>query len=376
MNTTVNKLSMTKDSFVFSVHQAAVARQKPNGFFDSHLRFEPFLENTWTIDAKPTFSLFKKELGQIMEHHFSILPNYRRNEVVNLENIAWFSHSIAVLFADIEFLLMAYTGHGFPLLPTAEIPHATTSKNIAFAIKKHADFKHSDAAEKYSLFPLIDEQEHVLDDLYVQELWSLVAFFAKRHFGDYAPLITCYIEWKYVDKTVAPETVDWNVRPPCGPAYRKEFKELFEEERNKRFGGRTGKANHGGKFSNDRPKVGDGEKKEGFEKKDSFEKKGRFEKNDRSNRNDRKDWREKPFQSRQNSESDQAASQQMEQALDETRQAIAKLQANKNIPEIALTPQNSFIRREQHMIISQAGFATESRGDEQNRCVCIIRKES
>lgn len=130
MNTT-NKLSMTKDSFVFTVHQAHVGRMKANGTFDSHLRFEPFLDGTWKLEDKPSLISFKKELTQILEHHFNILPNYRRNEVVDLENISWFAHSIAVLFADLEQLLLAYTGQGFPLLTTASFVHFPKNMGIS-----------------------------------------------------------------------------------------------------------------------------------------------------------------------------------------------------------------------------------------------------
>lgn len=366
---------MTKDSFIFSVHQAYVARMKPDGSFDSHLRFEPFLEGTWKLDENPTLASFKKEAAQIVEHHFTILPNYKRDEVVDLENISWFAHSIAVLFADLETLLLAYTGNGFPLLETSIIPHATTSKNIALAIKKYSDFKHKEAEEKYSLFPLLDDQEQCVDDLYIQELWSLIAFFAKKFFGSYSSLITSYIEWKYVDKSVEKEVIDWNVRPPCGAAYRKEFKELFEEERNNRRFGSANRKDQGRK-DHDRPVPEI--KQEDINKASHAESKG----------SDRK-WKSPSYKERDGQRPKQAfnrfkkdfdenqinQNQNMDKALEEARLAMEKMKKDKDIPEISLTPQNSFVRREQHMVISQAGFGTESRGDDKTRCVCITRKE-
>jgi hypothetical protein len=367
---------MTKDSFIFSVHQAHVARMKSNGSFDSHLRFEPFLEGTWKLEENPTLASFKKEAAQIVEHHFTILPNYKRDEVVDLENISWFAHSIAVLFADLETLLLAYTGNGFPLLTTAVIPHTITSKNIALAIKKYSDFKHKEAEEKYSLFPLLDDQEQCVDALYIQELWSLVAFFAKKFFGSYSSLITSYIEWKYVDKSVEKEVIDWNVRPPCGAAYRKEFKELFEEERNNR---RFGSANRKDQGRRDHDRPAENVKPESnVNQIPQVESQGSDRKWKSPSYKERDGQRPKPAFNRFKKDFDENQinqTQNMDKALEEANLAMEKMKKDKDIPEISLTPQNSFVRREQHMVISQAGFGTESRGDDKTRCVCITRKE-
>jgi predicted RNA-binding protein Jag len=59
--------------------------------------------------------------------------------------------------------------------------------------------------------------------------------------------------------------------------------------------------------------------------------------------------------------------------LYETRKAIARLKEDSGLQEVLLKPQNSFIRREQHVVISDAGFGTESRGEGKERAVCIIR---
>lgn len=372
---TTNKLSMTKDSFVFSVHQAYVGRMKSNGIFDSHLRFEPFLDGTWKREDKPSLLSFKKELTKILEHHFNILPNYRRNEVVDLENISWFAHSIAVLFADMEKLLLAYTGHGFPVLTTASIPHATNSKNIAFAIKKYADFGHKETEEKYSLFPLIDDQENQVDEFYIQELWSLIAFLSKRVFGEYSVLITSYIEWKYADKSVEKEVIDWNVRPPCGAAYRREFKELFEEERNNRRFGNSGgrdrerKDTRNNAASSTENRAPNNSSHSDDKKEKVFETKERPS-HPKSNFRDRNRFKDKEPHIKS-----QAHIENLNRALEETKAAVEKMKQDKDILEISLKPQNSFVRREQHMIISQAGFGTESRGDDQERCVCIVRNK-
>ena len=74
------------------------------------------------------------------------------------------------------------------------------------------------------------------------------------------------------------------------------------------------------------------------------------------------------------SAADQKQQQHLEEALEEARTAIQKMIKNKNIPELSLAPQNSFIRRHQHSLITESGFETESLGESRSRHVCIKRK--
>ena len=170
---------MTEDAFLHSVNQAYEARIKPDGRFQSHLKYEPFVEKTWVFSQSLDFPSFKRILSDIIQHHYAILPHYRKEETLNLETISWFSHSMAALFADMEYLLKAYVGQGFPPFMDSKIPHTNSSKNILCAIKKYAEFKtkasapssqvnleptnKEQAEEKYSLFPLLGEVEKVLD---------------------------------------------------------------------------------------------------------------------------------------------------------------------------------------------------------------------
>jgi hypothetical protein len=59
--------------------------------------------------------------------------------------------------------------------------------------------------------------------------------------------------------------------------------------------------------------------------------------------------------------------------IEEARLAIEKLQKNPGINQIPLDPANSFIRRQQHSLIVEAGFETESRGEGRDRCVHVLR---
>lgn len=391
------KLNITKDSFIYSINQAYEARLQHDGNFKSHLRYEPFLEKSWSLPKSPDVNSFKKSLEEIIQHHYATLPNYRREESVNIENISWFSHSMAALFADIEYLLTAYTGHGFPMLSDARIPRSNTSKSIIAAIKKYADFKNNETnGEKFSLFPLHNEENSTIDETYTHEVWSLIFYFIKKSFGVYTELIGLYALWKYVTKLDSSEVVDWNVRPPCGELYRKQFKHLFEKDYQKSSFKKNGsESNHfkkhepesngelnetnrnhknqSEKVSTESPQV----KAERPERREGghLDRKERFTRRD-DERNERKErfTHREGGQSRFKKENNRNQEAVIEKALEEVNLAIKKLQKNSDLQEIELAPQNSFIRRQQHVVISEAGFETESRGEGDARCVCIKRK--
>ncbi|BBH53919.1 R3H domain-containing nucleic acid-binding protein [Fluviispira sanaruensis] len=399
------KIEINSDSFIYAVHQAFEARSKANGEFNSHLRFEPFLIGSWAQPESFDLSVFKSLLNEIIAHHIKVLPHFNRNETVNLENIAWFSHSIAALFADIEFLLVSYTGHGFPLLPASVLPKVTSSKNIIAALTKFKEYvsaPSTESREPFSLFPLLSETEEKLDDNYVQEIWSLIASFAKKYLGSYFELFSSYALWKYTTKEQVIEAIDWNVRPPCGISYRKQFKELFDREREER-NARRNERNSQKRGDKDKPHFKKDERKsqhaprqERVEKtekpqisaeasalpveKSSFVIENAAQVAEKPRSEGKMQTRnavakfQNSFQGQSNS-ADPRSQQNMEEALLEANKAVQKMLKNKSIPELSLNPQNSFVRRQQHVVISEAGFDTESRGDARSRHVCIKRKD-
>ena len=387
------KLELTKDSFLYSIHQTYEARMKPNGDFNSHLQFEPFLEKTWTLPVNSNIHTLKKTMSEICEHHVQVLPQYRREESVNLENVAWFSHSIAVLFADLERVLMAYTGQGFPLLRESKIPRTNSSKNIAAAIAKFADYKIQESQESpFSLFPLLNENTENLDDFYTEEIWSLAFYFIKKFFQNYSNLMTLYATWKYVKKTESTHVVDWNVRPPCGDTYRTQFKHLFEKDYSKgRNSGKNGNNAYNGKNNtSSEQKFEDKSQAPSSFKPRSTDENGGSQFKPRSSdeqtpskfkprsSDDKENFRgkDKKFSSRPRENREERGDQTeiIEKAVKEAILAVKKMQNNLELTEFSLNPQNSFIRRQQHVVISEAGFETESRGEQEERCVCIVRK--
>lgn len=409
----LTKLSITKDSFLFSVNQAYEARIKQDGSFQSHLIYEPFLEKTWSLPEKPDTHSLKKTLASIIEHHYEKLPNYRREEDVNIENVSWFSHSEAALFADIEHLLFAYTGYGFPFLPNAKIPRTNSSKNIQKAIEKFATFQaKNNTEEKFELFPLLDENDVPIEQQFTEEVWSLIFYFIKKYFGPYTELMSLYATWKYVVAPVNTEVVDWNVRPPCGELYRKQFKHLFERDyfKNNPSKSSSGDKKHDSKWKKDSPAVNataseteeieqepkfkprptGGESKPPFtpqarpefqERADRPQREDRPRRNDRPQRDDRPHRGDRPQREDRPNRGDRPErprrgdqEELVKQAIEEASKGVEKMKKNPKLNELSLSPQNSFLRRQQHVVISEGGFETESRGEDENRHVCIKRK--
>lgn len=369
------KPTINQDSYLFAIHQAQEARLKADGSFQSHLRYEPFLLKTWALPESSDFSTFKKNLLEVVDHHFHTLPNYRKKESVNPDNLAWFALSIATLLADLETLVVAYTGSALPKFNVPSLPKQNSSKNIILAIQKCLQSQSSspEASEesnaKFSLFPLLDEAGTDVSEFFTQELWSLVGSFVKKVFGNYADLFVSYVEWKYSDVKEPEVAVDWNVRPPCGSVYRRQFKELFDERRH-----RFDKSDKGGKYVK-RPEAAP-PKKEFTDEKPAPKK---FQETRRPRHEDGprfNDARPNGNGRHTNSHDDGAQNQMaLDAALKETQLAIIKIQNDRTLPEFSLAPQNSFIRRQQHVLIAEAGFETESRGEGSERCVCIIQKE-
>ena len=371
--TETSKISINPDALIFAIHQAYQARSRVNGGFDSHLRYEPFLTNTWEIPQKPNFQNFKSYLNEVITHHYNILPNFQRNETVNIENISWFSHSIAALFADIEHLLTFFTGEKLPLFKSNAIPRAISSKNIALAIQKYSNHLQLKPAEEqvvFTLFPLMSESGENVDTVYVQEIWSLIASFIKKIYGSYFDFIQNYVLWKYALQELPNDVIDWNVRPPCGISYYKQFKELFDAEREERFAKRNEKNQ---KLKSQKDKSDNNHQ----DKKKHFENDTRYQKRDKPLRSE-KEYPAKNSKFKSDEEwgnsPDLQQQKNLENALDEAKQAIKKMLSNVEITEINLMPQNSFVRRQQHSLITEAGFETESLGEAKTRHVCIKRK--
>jgi len=63
----------------------------------------------------------------------------------------------------------------------------------------------------------------------------------------------------------------------------------------------------------------------------------------------------------------------LRRALREVEDAMRQIQAG--VPEVELSPQNAYVRRRQHELARAANLASESRGKEPHRRVCIYREE-
>lgn len=322
-------ISINLDSFIYSIRQAFDARSKKHGIFESHLKYTPFLDNTWQKPDSADISSLKTPLSEILKHHWVAIPHYQRHEPVTLENISWFALSMATLLADIDYLCKESLGYGLP------------------------------------------SKQDQTDD--TKALWALVTNSVHEVFKDYASLFDIYTEWKFNPHIEKKEPVDWNVRPPCGVLYKTEFKALFDEIRNARFGNRNQSKNqhtqHKDKAGRNNDHSEQNRQKTDDSNHRSTEKPQRQHKprqHDDAARDDRRSRRPKKL-----FEDGGAA---LKAALEDCKKALETMKENSNLHELALPPQNSFIRRHQHTFVTDAGFDSDSRGEGDQRHVCIIKK--
>ncbi|MBX9704467.1 MAG: hypothetical protein K2X39_09975, partial [Silvanigrellaceae bacterium] len=270
-------------------------------------------------------------------------------------------------------------------------------------IQKYADYTNAELPQEkpFSLFPLLDatateEEVKAADWNYVSEVWSLMASFTKKTFGAYADLILGFGVWKYSPAEPVVE-INWHEKPPCGEMYRKQFKELFQ--RDDRRGGASAHAG-GGSPQGEERKPFSGEKRPFHDSQKNAkpvspfaqtagpyaqDKQNKFE---RPERPDKRNHFERPQKSsfktpqkrrengdEQGNASAQSTREQVDAALLEAKKAMETLSKDKKLHEISLVSQNSFIRREQHAYINDAGFPTESRGEQKERHVVVLNKK-
>lgn len=414
---------LTKDAFLFSVQQSATARSLADGRFDSHLRYEPFLLGNYVLPKNASVSSFRGELQEIVEHQFRVLPHFRKKEEITLQNVAYFSQSIATLFADITSLLRAYTGQNIPRLPLEEASSAPSFEFLNAAIQKYTKYvatsKPGDLP--YSLYPLrvegeFIESEEQAGDKFAREIWFLIHSSIQKIFTVHADAIFEYVSWSYAPATPKSQT-DWRVRPPVGDEFFQQHRPP-DRDRNGRGGrdrdGRGGRerdrGERGDRGADRRPRA----ESSHSEELPSVPKTPQYKKHTDSSDAKASDLpRERPpvhnevQQSSTSSPSkrytrdeavahrakskaeaqeenptellkemrrkaeEQGNIEKLERALQSVEIGAKKLSSNPDLGHFRLHPANPFFRRAQHALAVQLGFETESQGEGKERCVCM-----
>jgi hypothetical protein len=342
----------------------------------------------------------------ITQHHFEVTPQFRRQEPLNLETVSYFTCSIATLFADLESACKQFFGRGLPVIP-AEPPEYSAEAPLSKAVlKAHNEFLEKAEAEGFSANPfeafpirdvgsLTDSEQATV---WSCEIWDTVADSIHAAFGEYADTAMGFAYWKYQQHEAKAE-IDWRVRPPVGEAYAKAFKPMQRSARGDRGhgfdkgdrGSRDGRPPkkpfsgekrpaHGPNRDANSPaaptpqmnsKVDDRPQEYSERKRDNRpEREGREARPHHSDRDNRGRSQHRP-ERRDNSPGSVSSENQIEEALLEVQNAAALLKTNPNLKEIALKPNNSFIRRQQHSLAVELGLDTESRGEGKDRGVVL-----
>ncbi|MBM3383050.1 MAG: hypothetical protein FJY29_11485 [Betaproteobacteria bacterium] len=419
-----SQLHLTNDSFLYACQSEFAARTKKDGTFKSHIRFEAFLLGDYKRPGQATMRDFSELVNAITAHHAQATPQFRRNESLNLDTVSYFTCAIATLFADLEEACKVVFGLGLPIIPS-EPPEYSAEAPLSNALiqKRNQYLSNTRTAEAtataYEAFPLKEvtvAEEALQSSIWSCEVWDTIADAIHSKLGQYADTAMGFAYWKY-QETHAKAEIDWRVRPPVGEAYAKAFKPMQRSARGERGdrGDRHGRDGRGGakgpgadrRPAHDKPRAERGERTERGDRGEvrssehrpqhteaqadhrsrgvatreaprgaleSGERQHRRRENfapeggDSPRREHRRERAERPSGQGSVPTSSEA---QLQDALQEVQSAIAALKQNPGRGEVALKPNNSFIRRQQHSLAVELGFDTESRGEGRERGVVI-----
>ncbi len=414
------KLGMSPDAFLYACIQSDEARRKKNGTFNSHLRYEPFLFETYRAPKALSLETFANELHTILQHHWQVNPQFRRGDFIDTDTISYFSQVVPTVFADVEQLVRLFFGREIPLLMRAE-EAAEISDEFPFLEASIGRFqKYNDTLNEDSV--AYDAAEGVDNPAiesagFSTELWYVISELTKEIFGDYTGAFLGFVNWKFAPKEEA-EVIDWRITPPVGSAYIKWRKSVdpdfgrrpFDRKggrddkrggRDDKRGGHEDKHSHHGvekhaeHTSKPEARMGIETQKEEPAHQENLEPveislkprpaqvpgeislespRAPREHTKPEHKNRDHGFRDRaPRHNSRDTAPRQSSEEQVEAGLAEAQTAIAALQSDKKIMEVPLAPANSFIRRAQHSLIVEMGFETESRGEGRDRCVHVIR---
>jgi hypothetical protein len=295
-----------------------------------------------------------------------------------------------------------------------------------------AEAKGQDETPEYLPFPLnpseSQDAEAIQRDRVAvsDEVWGTIFGLVRTTFPKHHRAIAAFLNWHFQPEVPA-ASIDWRVRPPVGEAFQHFLRSLQSGARagasfagsgpggrNGRTGGPGPSGTGGGsRGDRDRPKRSEEREPQGQDQRAHREKhdfeisksaagepriakdapaqmplKARTPTLEReaapagerhSGAEPRSPRPPKP-QRAPRSEGDQggdapSSAAAIEEATKEVEHSIRILQKNSKRPGIRLAPQNSFIRRQQHMVAEELGFETESVGEARDRAVYIKNKE-
>ncbi|MCA2959138.1 MAG: hypothetical protein IOD12_02730 [Silvanigrellales bacterium] len=412
MTLMIPRVSLKPDAFLFACHTADSARLRRDGTFNSHLRFDPFLMNTYSRPASPDPRTLKKEIQTILKHHFDASPQFRKDLDVDLDTISYFTLAIATLFADLGSLFRAYTGLELPRIPSHDTEYSDSFPQLRRVIELYSaslkDEPNDEDAERETFDPFSVDEHTSLADIQVQqaefaaEIWDIISDGIFTIFPEHAPAIMSFASWKYKTEERG-EEIDWRIRPPVGDLFAKAFRGRGGPRAGASYGGRPagrdGGRDHGNRGRDTqnrgpRPERSEsrgeqlrGEPRSEMQADPRVDTRGseRPERGPRPERTDRPERGPRgPRPERSDSRGGRAESgahlrndpfiqsdDDLQPWLDEARLAVEQLRANPSLSEIGLRPSNSFIRRQQHSLLTEMGATTESRGEGRDRCIFV-----
>ncbi len=214
--------------------------------------------------------------------------------------------------------------------------------------------------------------------------WAEVDREISKRFPRHAGLMLAYLDWRFGPETK--EQLDLGSIPPVGrhakTLLRGRISRKGSSPRDKKpsssdrppqraqgggnhTGGNQGRANHSG------GNQGGGNQGRGnHQGQRDRQKGGRPERGDDNKRFGKP---KSEMQKRPDRKISQPDPEREKMVMAEAESAVDKMRSDPGVTEILLKPQNSFLRRIQHQLIVDAGFRSESTGENAERAVKILR---
>ena len=401
--------NVSLDSFLYHCADSLNAITTRKGIIPSHIQYPPFLNKTWEKPSDISIGVFLEELEAVLYHHSNISPYIKKNLPLDTDNLFGFCSSFSHLIGDIIILSKSYFGVTLPQFPAEktakymgeEIPFQTLGKLLV----KYNSYEEQ-VGVTYRPFSNDDygKQE---EETFALELWSLVLEVVDFHLPFHSELFATFVKYKFNDDINKIERPNWKDLPPVGFHYESAIKKIKrEQEKQERMERRRNRDNKRG----DRPykkDFKDGGSEERGQKRpydknqdrdnkkysddDKRQQRPRRDRDSSQQRGGRRDnnYRDNPLSAqgsgngpqraprrgdRGNRDGQSSGQVRLENALVELDNAIQTLGKNKDLSQVQLAPQNSYIRSQQHSVAKEKGFKTQSVGEDRQRAVCLLQK--
>lgn len=242
-------------------------------------------------------------------------------------------------YSDLKSIILAHKGQNLELTSTQVLDHGQVTEIVPGFIKMLNALTSFLKSKNDGKLPAKAKDN---------EDWNTIAKLIAETFPNYSDYMNQYINWRYTVTTK--EKLDLSSIPPSGrfiKLHNRNSPGAFERKPPRKDGPR-GRSDR--KFDNRKSKPSSDRKFNDRKSKPSSDRK---------------------FNSDRNNKQNEIKKKREQAAMKEAKESAQLMLSNKELQEVILAPQNSFLRRKQHQIIEDLGLKSSSVGEGNDRSVKI-----